>query len=989
SGLGGLANTLADAAMTRLYREAAVATLDWLSDSGTAGAAVERVLEHLDNNTADYVDYLARMLGTRDQWLSIIGSGEGGANDRVRQALERAIAAQVNAQLARTRDAVASACGTELLALARYAGDRLSAGGGEAHALGRLETDRWPGTDADKLPQWQALAALLLTQSGSVRKRVNRNDGFPPGDQGQKSDFEGLLTALAAEPAAAAELGRVRILPSARYREEQWQVLVALFRLLPIAAGELQRLFAERGMSDHIEVALAASAALGSGDEPGDAALLLDYRIRHLLVDEMQDTSVGQYRLLEQLTAGWQPGDGRTLFCVGDPMQSIYRFRNAEVGQFLAARQYGLGHLPLESLLLRQNFRSGEHLVHWFNTVFSQILPADDDIAAGAIRYAESVPVTERLGEGRVAIHAVFGSAVLDEARRSAAVIRECLAEDPPGDVAVLVRSRTQLPQLLGELRAARIPYRAVDIDRLTDLPEIVDLLALTRAVCHRGDRIAWLGLLRGPWAGLDWSDIHRLVVNDATSSVYELAHDSERLAALSAAGRERLTAFMQDLLPHLRPPAGRSLRERIEAAWLALGGAAAVQDDDALANVYRYLDVLGSLETAGTLPDVAMLEQQLDDERVSSAGSADCRVQVMTMHKAKGLQFDHVVLHGLGRASGRHDKAVLDWINVAMPDGSSSMLISPLGPRFELEKDALHGYIEAISKDADRRELDRLLYVACTRARRSLQLVGHVALGGEQGDVRPPAAGTLLNRLWPALEREVTRQFAAAADKRTPPNDEATTNFVTPSLHRFAEPWSLPPLPRLPSPQLPASGAAVERAVEFEWVGSTARHAGTIVHRWLQKIANDRQPVTVPPADVASVSRGWARALGVASADMPELLSRVEQALGNVLADARGRWLLFGDGWSELKLTGLHGGRPESVVIDRVRIDGGVHWIVDYKTGTHEGGDLPRFLSQEAARYRPQLLRYAAIYGGLCDAPLRLALYFPLLRQFVEIETS
>ena len=98
--------------------------------------------------------------------------------------------------------------------------------------------------------------------------------------------------------------------------------------------------------------------------------------LSHILVDEMQDTSSAQYRMLEALTGGWEEGDGRTLFCVGDPMQSIYRFRSAEVGQFLMARDSGLGNLHLQPLTLRLNFRSGERLVEWFNAVFPDVLAA-------------------------------------------------------------------------------------------------------------------------------------------------------------------------------------------------------------------------------------------------------------------------------------------------------------------------------------------------------------------------------------------------------------------------------------------------------------------------------------------------------------------------------------------------------------------------------------------------------------------------------------
>ena len=113
--------------------------------------------------------------------------------------------------------------------------------------------------------------------------------------------------------------------------------------------------------------------------------------LRHILVDEFQDTSLAQFQLLEKLTAGWEEGDGRTLFVVGDPMQSIYRFRDAEVGLFIAARERGVGNVPLTPLRFTRNFRATPALVSWTNTVFAQVLAPADDLRSGAVTFAPSV----------------------------------------------------------------------------------------------------------------------------------------------------------------------------------------------------------------------------------------------------------------------------------------------------------------------------------------------------------------------------------------------------------------------------------------------------------------------------------------------------------------------------------------------------------------------------------------------------------------------
>src|SRR5205814_1746657 len=165
----------------------------------------------------------------------------------------------------------------------------------------------------------------------------------------------------------------------------------AITRILPHAVAELRVVFAAHNQCDFVEVAQGAVRALRDTEGPTELMLALDYRIRHILVDEFQDTSQAQHELLTLLTEGWQADDGRTLFVVGDPMQSIYRFRQAEVGLFLDARHAGIGTVGLEPITLSANFRSQPSIVRWVNDAFRRILPEKDDIPGGAVGYSPSV----------------------------------------------------------------------------------------------------------------------------------------------------------------------------------------------------------------------------------------------------------------------------------------------------------------------------------------------------------------------------------------------------------------------------------------------------------------------------------------------------------------------------------------------------------------------------------------------------------------------
>ncbi len=974
-----------DAELTALHRQAAFATLDYVTTTGVLHDAVTGVLDHLDNNTPIYVEYLAHMLSTRDQWLPFTGSGDLAPKEAaaLRQTLEGYLETAVTKHLELTAALLPPNVGSELTHLLDFAAANLAAAGVTGNAILALAglTDL-PPLEPSAIDAWRGVADLLLTQKGEFRKQVDKRAGFPPEAKEQKQAMKDLLESLAGHEQLAEALHGVRQLPPLQYNDDQWSVLLALFRLLPLASIELKRLFAEHGLADHIDVAMTAGKALGTADSPGDVALLLDYQVSHVLVDEMQDTSHAQYRMLEALTGGWQPGDGRTLFCVGDPMQSIYRFRNAEVGQFLLARQRGIGSLELAPLVLRRNFRSGGGLVDWFNRVFPDILAERDDAASGAVSYSAAVTVDQLAGVGTCHTHPVFGGDKGHEATVGCRVIAAALRANPDDTAALLVRGRNQLPQLLRELRNAGIAYHAVEIDKLTDLPEIIEVLALTRAAVHPGDRVAWLGLLRAPWIGLHWTDLHTLVAGDRHATVPEMLREPDRLAALSASGRDAIERAMPILDRLSAPRRSRSLRDLVEDCWLGLGGAALLADAVAVENVYRYLDVLERHERHGSLEDVATLESLLDQERVSTSG--DARLQVMTMHKAKGLEFDHVVLFGLGRLPGRSGRGVLSWLDIPDEHGAERKIISPVGPRSEIDRDPVHQYIERAQSAKDRHEQARLLYVACTRARKSLHLVGHTAASSDA--FKPPPRNSLLWMLWPAVEDA----FAEAFESESIADESADDAVLQPVRRRFTEPWSPPAMTPLPgTAEWPAETGPDEEEREFYWVGTEARIAGTVVHRWLQVLADGR--VDGNPADPGlrdRLTRRWLREIGIADDQHDGIATRVAAALDGVLGDPRGRWVLEGAGHAELALTGIHEGRIEAVVLDRVRIDDeGRHWIVDYKTSTHEGGNLQGFLDAEVDRYAPQLRKYAEIYSAYSGEQARCALYFPLLRQFVEVQ--
>jgi len=938
SRLGAPPEILDDA--TELYREAARTTVA-LVDSDQYGRPLARLLLHLDNDVAALEDLLIAMLARRDQWLRHL------AADR----------AELDASLARVvRDYL------ESLAQAWHP---------YAPLAPDLCPDPQPGCQPEDLPAWQSLADALLTKEGKWRKAVLRR-----------------LPALESDQPLLSLLERVRLLAAPHFPDSQWEVVEAVVHSLKLAAAQLQLAFRTHRQADYIEVAQAALRALGAPDSPTDLMLALDHRIEHILVDEFQDTSLTQYRLLEMLTAGWTPGDGRTLFLVGDPMQSIYRFREAEVGLFLKAAREGLGSVRLEPLKLSVNFRSDRRLIQWVNSAFPSVLAPADEIATGAVQFSFSHPRPQAPENGVVKIHPFIGERRPDEeAERIIEIIRDVQARHPEARIALLVRARNHLPAILRALRDAGLPYRAVEIESLAEVPLVQDLLALTRALLHPADRIAWLAILRAPWCGLTLRDLHALVADDHKAAVWELISDPDRLARLDQQAQARLRRLRMVLKTCFEHRRG-SLRDWVESAWIALGGPACAQYHAELENAEAFFNLLEQLDGGSDL-ELELLEQRVQSLWANPDPEAPDTLQVMTIHKAKGLEFDVVIVPALGCPPKSDPPRLLAWLELPGDTFQSELLLAPIAEKGGA--DSIYEFLNHLEKQKAEHEAGRLLYVAATRARRELHLLGHATVKQKGNALEVNAhARSLLRKLWPAVQA----QFQELAGQRSEQLLTAPEQPPYLLLRRLPADFQPPPPPeslRLPAAPHYAEIEAAETPVTYLWVGETLRHVGTVVHRLLHRIA-DEGLSRWDPARVSALRPLYQTALrdlGVSPSEIEPAADKVERALLQTLADPRGRWILddsHSAPQNECALTGLVEGKLVSVRIDRTFVDpAGIRWIIDYKTGLHSGGSPEEFLDNEMARYRDQLERYAALFRRMDSRPIRLGLYFPLMTGWRE----
>ena len=960
--------------------------------------ALHTLLTFLDNRTGNLRKLLRDMLAKRDQWRKHLSAQEMGEAER--DYFESVMLREVQSHFTALDEIFPAEFKNEILYCYHMSRFCLIRDKGDAISDEYLYLESFPAIEPANVGFIAEISRFLLT-SGKLRKSVTKTQGFPKADAKEALKYEltveelrdskarmtTLLGALGANPEFAAKLDYCAGLPTGRYADEQWMLLRALTQVLKLAEGYLVVVFGEHAAADHAEIARRAGEALGSTDEPTDLALSLEYRLRHLLIDEFQDTSSGQFALFEKVVAGWNEGDGHTFFAVGDPMQSIYRFREAQVGLFLKARAEGIGGVRLEPLTLSVNFRSRPAIIDWVNTAFGEIFPTEDDRHTGAVTYSPSAAQRDDGGVDSFVMPRFLPDAdARAEAAQIGAICTNTLAAYPEQAIAILLRTKAQAAPIIEQLQERGIAYSAVEIDRLQDRAVVRDLDALLRALLHPSDRIHWLALLRAPFVGLKLDDLHSLLQGQRFSTVWSCLNNPENVATLSDDAQARVARVVEVMTPAMRTRLRGRLAPWVRDIWERLGGRYCISDAVDHAAADSALAVIRDLEASGQLLDLKVLSQRLSELYAPPDTSPDVRVQLMSIHKSKGLEFGTVILPGLSRAGQNDTKQLLNWCELAGEGESSDLLLAPIDATEE--KDPILRMVMNFNKTQTANELLRLLYVATTRARERLYLTCWLQRK-KDGSLSSPRAGSLLK----ALEPAVAEALKAAEDRLAPaPAEDDEAEAALPPLRRLPAGWQAPASDKAVfESDLPQPVALEDSELEFLWAGATARHVGTVVHRQLQRISEEG----IESWDAARVSADealHARLLqreGVSESELPAAVARVREVMLGALADERGRWVLSGahdSAVSEYALTGVHEGRLVNIIIDRTFIDdAGQRWIIDYKTGRHGGGDLTGFIDNEQARYQPQLERYASLFRELEDRPVRLGLYFPEYGQWRE----
>jgi ATP-dependent exoDNAse (exonuclease V) beta subunit len=1024
-----------------LYRMAAERTLLQLGGADTAlTEALRLILLHRDGDLASVRNLLAEMLALRDQWGRLVPLGrELLADDYLDQHvlphIERTLAEVICQALSRLSRIIPPPLLHDLSMLAAEMGSQEGYKGNDSPIALCAGLRRVPAETAEDLDHWRALAHLLLTKDGTWRSSFARNFLRFEIDKYQVSRLQDIVGQLREIDGLPEALKEIATLPPPKYPPEQWRVAKALFRILYRALAELQVVFAERGECDFTEPGLVARAALRN--EGSAFETVIGTRLQHLLVDEMQDTSTSQYELIQLLTQGWD-GRSQTVFLVGDPKQSIYLFRQARVERFIRAmQQRRLGDIELGALYLTSNFRSQQALVRSFNEDFARLFPASiSDEHPDEAPYVAAQATREASPESQNAVWHMqvtpVGSSRDDnkrirrrKARQEAVAIRNVIdqwrarplpaGKEAPWKIAVLVRTRIHLSEIVAELKRETntppIPFRAVEIESLSERREILDLLALTRALLHPADRVAWLAVLRAPWCGLELAELHTLTGNDDSGlferTVAELI--LERGQELTEESCQRLARVWPILQAALKQSSRIPIAELVERTWRSLGGALSLSSEER-SNARTYFELLDSFERNSSI-DLPQLQSRLS-KLYAETSTAPGAVDLLTIHSAKGLEWDLVLVPGLEKKPRSSGSRLLTWAEITSTEGESSMLLAPIAGKGQ-DSDALNQWMNRVQRSREDAESRRLFYVACTRAREELHLFASPDRKRDGSIARNYAS--LLQAAWAAAERHFVDTAVEARPLTAPvvnfptPNE---ANQILPYLAAEAEQTRKAVLYRLPLDVLPTSHFTPIITPEVQQpsrpTGSfrrpegsfEARAFGTTVHAFLEVLAADLA-AGIEPTRLTEQINTWRpriaavlRNHGLPQSTAERLTERVHSALSATLRDPHGLWVLSAHqqasseraltSWQE-ELSDLRLDRTFRAGPEPLQPGDQYLWIVDYKTTQYTGAQVDEFLLQERSKYTAQLDAYGRTMLTMTDSShIRLALYYPLLPGFV-----
>ena len=782
---------------------------------------------------------------------------------------------------------------------------------------------------------WFYIRDLILTKSGKqIRKKIDTSSGFPATNVG-KEIKERLLKLI------ELKINKFNILIdffNVTYHKNIVDIypLITPFCLLLIdMVTRLNEKFKERRIIDFTQIMGNAVEALRDTHLP----LILDQNISHILVDEFQDTNESQLIFIELLTQNFAGNPEKSFFAVGDPMQSIYRFRKAEVEIFSRVQKNGISDLKLTSLFLKVNFRSNKNIIDWLNNSFSKAFPLIDDSDEGSVPYSSCESSNNNL-EGGMELIALTCDTKSKTAQYEAEalyvlnLIKDTRKSNPDASIAVLTRSKAHLSELITLInkKDSSIPIDAIEMSKILSNQTFQDILCLTKALFDFSDRTNWIAALKSPWCGLSINDLVLLFEKDHKSLVWELINNIDNTSRLDKNSARRLRSFVEVIRENIQYRGRISHRYFVEGIWRQLNGEESMVDSNDIQNIDLFLELLEEASEILSI-DFIKLERLIENKFISKTSIQKNSIKFLTIQKSKGLEFDHVIIPNLNKRTRNEES------DLVLYDKST---LSIKNPGNDKNLHSYHAYKERKRLD---NEKIRLLYVAMTRAKNKCYLIGTVK---KEGDLVIPNSGTFMNILWPFFSDKFT-------EIATPEDENSFEKFI-PKLRRLNDNFY-------------SGDKRYKRSIDTEELSfcypnmstDIQRFTGNIVHKYLEIIVKKQLDIDKILCNKLDYTESLYLGKNFKKKDIKIGLNLVKKSLEMLKKTSDGRWILnryLADN-SEVSYLLESNNTTTQHIPDRSFIENDIQWIIDYKTPFSPIKNL----AVEAKKHLPQLRLYETIF--------------------------
>ncbi len=727
--------------------------------------------------------------------------------------------------------------------------------------------------------------------------------------------------------------------------------LITPFCLLLIdMVTRLNEKFKERRIIDFTQIMGNAVEALRDTHLP----LILDQNISHILVDEFQDTNESQLIFIELLTQNFAGNPEKSFFAVGDPMQSIYRFRKAEVEIFSRVQKNGISDLKLTSLFLKVNFRSNKNIIDWLNNSFSKAFPLIDDSDEGSVPYSSCESSNNNL-EGGMELIALTCDTKSKTAQYEAEalyvlnLIKDTRKSNPDASIAVLTRSKAHLNELITLInkKDTSIPIDAIEMSKILSNQTFQDILCLTKALFDFSDRTNWIAALKSPWCGLSINDLVLLFEKDHKSLVWELINNIDNTSRLDKNSARRLRSFVEVIRENIQYRGRISHRYFVEGIWRQLNGEESMVDSNDIQNIDLFLELLEEASEILSI-DFIKLERLIENKFISKTSIQKNSIKFLTIQKSKGLEFDHVIIPNLNKRTRNEES------DLVLYDKST---LSIKNPGNDKNLHSYHAYKERKRLD---NEKIRLLYVAMTRAKNKCYLIGTVK---KEGDLVIPNSGTFMNILWPFFSDKFT-------EIATPEDENSFEKFI-PKLRRLNDNFY-------------SGDKRYKRSIDTEELSfcypnmstDIQRFTGNIVHKYLEIIVKKQLDIDKILCNKLDYTESLYLGKNFKKKDIKIGLNLVKKSLEMLKKTSDGRWILnryLADN-SEVSYLLESNNTTTQHIPDRSFIENDIQWIIDYKTPFSPIKNL----AVEAKKHLPQLRLYETIFKGIKELFKKLFTLLP-----------